>query len=75
MPIARLAQLEEEPRNFRDAYQKLLIEKKQEAALTKSLSQGPKKNTDRTKVNNLEGKMFQKMRVLEQHKKLTSKFK
>jgi hypothetical protein len=30
--VARLALLEEEPRNFREAYQKLLVEKKLKAA-------------------------------------------
>jgi hypothetical protein len=70
-----LALLEEKPRNFRDAYQQLLNDRKQKAAETKPTSQGPKKNTDRTKVNNLEGKLFQKMRVLEQHKNLTAKFR
>jgi len=77
MPIrvAQLALLEEKPRTFRDAYQKLLNDRKQKADVAKPVSLGPKKNTDRTKVNNLEGKLFQKMRVLEQHKKLTAKFK
>ena len=77
MPIrvAQLALLEEKPRDFREAYQQLLNDKKQKAAASKPVSPVPKKNTDRTKVNNLEGKLFQKMRVLEQHKNLTAKFK
>jgi len=40
MPIrvAQLALLEEKPRNFREAYQKLLNDKKQKAVETKPVS-------------------------------------
>lgn len=73
--VAQLALLEEKPRNFREAYQKLLDDKKQKAAETKPAGWATKKNTDRTRVNNLEGKLFEKMKVLEQHKQLAAKFR
>ena len=56
--VAKLALLEEQPRNFREAYKKLLNGKKEKAQEITQASQVSKKNTDRTKVNNLEGKLF-----------------
>jgi ribosomal protein S8E len=66
--VARLALLEEEPRNFREAYQKLLVEIKLRE-LNKNLQFNLQKRTQTIQKSTILRVNFSKiMRILEQHK-------